>query len=382
MYMVVFVMIPRLLLSPLLLRISDGLGIGYDRGSSFFLSGSIGFVTGLLTSGFVSKALTHRRTIVLSVTGAGLAMLALSQVRTELAFHLVFIVLSWTNGLYPGSGIASVTALVPDAHHGKAFALHESGPNLAFILAPLLSALLAPRIGWRGVLMVIGITATVSGLVFAAAGRGSTRAGEPPHFENIKLFARNRTFWIMSVFFMLAVSIANGVFSILPTYLIVEHGYPETLVNTLVGASRISAFAAIFVAGGLADHFGIKKVLGVIFALTGAVTVALGVARGPLLLLCVFLQPIVIGSFFPVGLSALTASTPEAARNLSVALAIPPANVVGSGLAPPALAALGSAGHFGVGFVGLGVVAIASLALLPLITPRLPPSPGRKAAAV
>lgn len=379
--MVFFVMFPRLLISPLLIRIAGDLSITYDRASSFFVTGSVGFVGGLLTSGFVSKRLTHRGTIVLSTAVAGLALVALAFVRSELGFHLVFLVETWANGLYPGSGITSVTTLVPDAHRGKALAVHESGPNLAFIIAPILSAFLAPHIGWRGVIGVTGGAAILTATAFLVAGRGSGERGEPPHFENLKLFVHNRPFWALSVFFMLAGTCAMGVFNVLPTYLMVEHHYSEQLVNTLVGVSRISAFAAIFAAGGLADRFGIRVVIGVIIGVTGALTLGLGFASGTTLLVVVFLQPIVVGSFFPVGLSALANTTPPGARNLAVALAIPLANIVGAGVAPWLFAALGSAGYFSASFVGLGIVSIAGLGLLPLIAPQAPPPPSRQAVA-
>lgn len=379
MLMVFFGIFPRLLLSPMLLRISDGLSIEFDRASAFFLTASLGFVLGSLTSGFVSKWLSHRWTIVVSVTLGGSLMVVLSQVQSSGWFHVILFLQSWFNGLYPGSGIASVTALVPDDHRGKALALHESGPNLAFILAPILSALLAPVIGWRGVIAATGGAAVVAGVAYAFIGRGSTERGEPPHFENIKLFASNRSFWILTTFFVIAATAAIGVFSVLPTYLIVEHGYTERFVNTIVGASRITGFAALFLAGGLADRFGIRVVIAAIFAITGIVTIALGVAGGSLLLVAVFLQPLVVGSYFPVGLAALTTTAPRQARNLAVALAIPVANLIGAGVAPRVMAALGSAGSFRIGFVAVGAVAIASLALLPFLKIKPIDSPAGQA---
>jgi NNP family nitrate/nitrite transporter-like MFS transporter len=301
------------------------------------------------------------------VTVAGMSLLSLSVTRSVTLFHLVLFVGGWANGLYPGSGIASVAALVPDQHRGKALALHESGPNLAFILAPIIAALVAPVAGWRGVFALTGAAALVAAGLFTAFGRGRREAGEPPHFENIKLFLHSRDFWVISILFAVVVSAAVGVFSILPTFLVVEHGYSEAFVNTLVGVSRVTGFAAIFTAGALSDRFGFRAVVAVIMSVTGLMTVLIGVTGGTLLLIAVFLQPLVVQAFFPVAIRALTDAAPVAARNLAVALAIPLANLVGAGIAPRAFGAVASAGYFEAGFIALGLLTIVSLAMLPLL---------------
>ncbi|WP_319560506.1 hypothetical protein [Marispirochaeta sp.] len=52
--MMFFAVFPRVLLAPLLLRISADLGVSYDSTSSFFLTSSVGFSLGLVTSGFIA----------------------------------------------------------------------------------------------------------------------------------------------------------------------------------------------------------------------------------------------------------------------------------------------------------------------------------------
>ncbi|MCK5251055.1 MAG: MFS transporter [Spirochaetaceae bacterium] len=360
-------MMPRMLLAPLLLRISADLGITYDRASIFFLTSSVGFITGLFTSGFVAQRLTHKWTIVSAVLLSGLAMIILSRVQSVGSFHLMLFTGGWAIGLYPGSGIASVTGLAPDTHRGMALAIHECGPNLALILTPVIAAALAPSIGWRGVTLVVGISCVVFALIFAAFGRAGSERGQPPSFRNLAELVRNRSFWIISALMMVAATAAIGVYAVLPTYLVVEHGLPERFVNNLVGASRITGFAAILTAGSLSDRFGFRPVVTVILVVTGSATILLGVSQGWLLVVSVFLQPLIVGAYFPVALSALANVTAPERRNLAVALAIPLATLVGSGAAPPLFTAAGARGWFSQAFVLLGILILASVTLPPLM---------------
>lgn len=367
--LVFFAILPRLVLAPVLLRVSESFGVSYSTASELFLTGSIGFVVGLISSGFISNRLTHRWTINVAVLVSGGSLIALSFVDSLLPFHLLFALLNWGSGLYPGSGIASVTTLAPRSHRGTALAIHESGPNLAFLVAPILVAILAPTLGWRGIYRIVGLLTLGVAAAFVFFGRASGDRGQPPHFENVSVFLRNGPFWVVSALFVVAACAAMGVYSVLPTYLVVDHGLSEQLVNTLVGLSRATGFASILVAGALADRYGFAPVVTVVLGMTGIVTVLVGLLSGWSMLVAVFLQPLLVGSFFPLGLGALADVAPPHARSLAIALAIPLANLFGAGIAPRVMSLAGTAGHFRLAFVVLGVLTVASLLLLRTIKP-------------
>jgi len=78
----------RILLGPFLPVIERELGLGHGGAGSLFLFIQIGYASGLLGSGFVSWRLTHRRTVVLSSIGVGLAMIALSRATSLVEMYL------------------------------------------------------------------------------------------------------------------------------------------------------------------------------------------------------------------------------------------------------------------------------------------------------
>lgn len=336
----------------------------YREASSFFVTASLGFVAGLLASGFVAQRIGHYGTILGSTAMAGAALLSVMAVQDPGSFHLVMAVVGFANGLYPGSGVTSVTAVVPEHHRGKAIAIHESGPNLAFILAPLVSAALAPFLGWRIIFMLAGIAALLAAAAFSVFGERNPGPAEAPNFHNLRLVAKNRTYWIVVVLFALAASCAIGVYAVLPTFLVVHHGLTETTVNTLVGLSRTSGFVAILGAGFLSDRFGFRRIAAIVLVFSGIMTAGIGLASGSLLVAVVFLQPLFIQSFFPLGITAVAAITPAAARNLGVIIPIVFANFIGSGVTPRVFGALADVDLFAAGFVGLGVLLLVATTTL------------------
>jgi MFS family permease len=139
----------------------------------------------------------------------------------------------------------------------------------------------------------------------------------------------------------------------------------ESLVNSLIGVSRIAALAVIFTAGLLADRFGVKLFIGLIIGLSGLSALLLGLLDGAVLLTAVFVQPLFVSAFFPVVNTALSSITTPATRNVAWSMVIPFAAAIGAGVTPAALGWLGDRGLFALGFVLLGALTILSTLLVP-----------------
>jgi hypothetical protein len=96
----------------------------------------------LLSSGLLASRATHRLTIVASSAGVGGAHAG--DRRWQITFGR-FAVGCWASafaaGLYMPSAIATITSLVDRRHWGKAIAVHELAPNLAFFASPFIAEL-------------------------------------------------------------------------------------------------------------------------------------------------------------------------------------------------------------------------------------------------
>ncbi len=360
-----FVFTARICFSPLLPSIEADLHLSHARSTSFFLFLSIGYGAASLLSGLLSSRIGHRATILLSALTTGAALLAISRAPTLGLIHAGLVLVGATSGLYLPSAIPTATSLAAGGGEGRALAVHELAPNLAFVLIPLAAALLI-HLPWHSFLLGFGLACLVAGVAFLALGTGGRFRGEAPSLANVGLILSRRSYWVFAALFTLGVGSGAGVFAVLPTYLVAERGLAPAQVNSLVGLSRLSCLGAVFIAGWLADHFGARAVLGAILLAAGAATSALGFGRGGLLIAAVFVQPALSACFFPVGFVAVARNTSRRLFNVTVSLLLPVAYALGGGLVPSLLGVLGDRGAFAKGLVLLGALIAAGAALVPL----------------
>ena len=367
MFMLSFNFISRGIFSPLLPVFEEQFGVDHGRSSSVFLIISLSMSASMALSGFVSERLQNRGTLILYEALIGLSLILCATSRSFLHLQLGSALLGMSAGLYPPSGATTVTNLAREEHWGKALGIHELGPNIGLISAPLLIGFAVPHVRWETIMVALGLGNWMLGLFYAIRGRGGDVYGAPPNFKNLRLIFGNRSFWILALYLILAASSAMGTYSILPTYLISFRGFDSQMVNTLVGLSRIGGLAFIFGAGYLVDKFGMRLFIGLILGTTSLFAVALGLLSGTVLLVTVFFQPMIISAFFPVVNTAVSSITRPETRSLAFSMIIPFAAGIGAGVTPTVLGILGESGRFPLGFVSLGVLTLASLLLLPML---------------
>ncbi len=354
----------RAVFSPLLLAIEEDLAISHAAASSLFLLMSIGYALVVFCSGFIAARLTHRGSILLGMICLSLTLLLLSQSRSLVMVRVGSLFLGMSSGLYTASGIAAILHITPIHHRGKAIALHEMAPNIASLTAPLIALALLPFFPWRSILLLIGIVTLLAGLVFWRFDHGARFRGVPPNIKALRVYVTDRSFWLLTLFFVLNASAALGIYSLLPTYLVDERGMDSVTANLLVSVSRIGSIALIFGSGWLVDHFGTIKLIAVSILLTAIPTILLGAGGGAVLAVAVVIQPMIAVVFFTPALVALSKIGPPESRNVAISLTTPLAVLIGGGVFPYILGVLGETGQFYVGFIVLGVLMLICLPIL------------------
>lgn len=357
----------RVALAPLMPVVQADLGFTHAGAGHLFLALAVGNGIGLLSSGFLSRAINHRRTVGVSAILAGCVALVMPLAGTYAALLVSLLALGVAVGLYLPSGIASITHLVRKEDWGKALSVHELAPNLSYVIAPLLAEAVLFWLDWRAAMGLLGGVQLVVGVWFLKSGEGSEDPGVVPNPDMVWDIVRRPIFWLLVLMFSMAVGASIGPYSMLPLYLVDVHGYSRETANQLLAASRVMACFVPFLAGWLTDRWGARPVIFLYMLLNGTALMVLGVAEGRLLVNMVLLQPVLSVILFAPGFTVLSMSFDPHRRSVAVALMGPLNAVFGIGFFPTFLGHMGDAGLFDIGFMVQGALLLAAMAFLPLL---------------
>ncbi len=358
----------RVIIAPLMPTIEKELDISHGEAGYLFLLISIGYFSSMIGSGFITSKLNHRKTISLSSTALGLTLIAMSFCNSLWSLSVGVLLIGLATGIYLPSGVTTLTTAINPRHWGKAMGIHELGPSLGFLSAPLITQALLSRISWHGILLLLGTIALVLGLFFFRFGKGGDFPGEAPKAVLVKQILKARSFWFLVFFFGLGVSGSLGIYTMLPLYLIAGKGFEQNWANWLVSISRIGSPAMVFLAGWIADALGARKTISITLLLTGLATVFLGLTQGSWLVLFIFLQPLFASCFFPAGFATLSKNMPDHLRSLGVAFTISTAFVIGGGLTPTMIGLAGDFASFAVGITATGIFLLSGAFLYYFLT--------------
>jgi NNP family nitrate/nitrite transporter-like MFS transporter len=360
--------VSRIILAPLLPSIEHALNISHGQAGTLFLCISAGYFISLLCAGFVSSWLGFKKAIIVTMLAIGVSMVIISLLHSLPMLQFSFFWLGLSAGSYLPAAIATITQIFPPSQLGKALGIHEIAPNLAFLSAPLLAAWLLPVLEWQQIIRLLGILAMAAAVFYAFTGKETQVKGTAPNFTNCRELAVQPAFWLMVLLFAMGISATLGVYSVLPMFLVSEHGMDKQAANTLVGLSRVLTLITAFLGGWLADRFGFRKTITAVLLTAGVLTMMIGLGSSKLLFIWVWLQPLVAVCFFAPAFALLSQTGPHASRNIVISLTMPIAFVIGGGVVPAGITRLADNGYFAMGLTVTGLF-ITSGCLLVFLLP-------------
>lgn len=357
-------MLARLVFSPLMVYIMDEFSLSQSRAASAFLIIYLGYSPGMFFSGYLAARIRHRGCIILGLifNAAGLCLAALSGGFGFMSVGLFLI--GAGSGIYPPSGMASIAAVVSPERRGLAIAIHEMGPNLAFFAAPLAALFFYNRLGWRGILLIVVCINLAVVLLYTRRGYGGDSCGQTPRLSRLKAVVKLPEVWFMFMLFTVAQSTLQGLFTILPMYLVIGRGFDVEIANRILSISRISGILLLPVSGVLVDLFGARRVILTVFGISGIATFFVGFTSGNALLVSIIAQSAVLTAFYPAALMIITRLGPEDSRNVTFSAIISIAVFIGNGIMPLFFGWLGDRGVQFIGFYVLAAIVLFSTFLV------------------
>ncbi|MDT8378650.1 MAG: MFS transporter [Desulfotignum sp.] len=363
-----FNMLSRLGMAPLLPDIKIDLALSHSQAGGLFFLISSGYCASLFCSIFLTPLFSHRHLIVASGVAVGASLLAAAASQGVFMLQAGMVCLGLAGGFYLPSGVASLTGLVSRQHWGKVLGLHQLAPNLAYIVAPLAVSLFAAwHQSWRMVLVVYGTASLLLAVAYAARGKGITDRTDPPGLKIFATLFHTPAILVIAVFFILGMGLNQGVFVILPLYLVFERGFDPGTTNLLLAVSRIAAFGMPLAGGWLADRFGPRRIILAALFLSALGTLLMGWLPNSGIWLALILQAGAGVCVFPLCFAVMSMVTTPGIRPVAVSVVVPLAHFLGSGLVPFGIGILAETGRFNLGFAFLGGVTFLCLPLIRML---------------
>jgi len=154
------------LLIPLLPFIRNDFVLNYTQAgfvmSAFILSYGLAQWPG----GWLADHIGRHITVAIGISGSAFCGLLLG-LSPSFTMMIVFLVLlGLIGGGYHPSAPALVSGLVEPKNRGRALGFHLIGGSVAFVLTPLLAAVISAVWGWRGTFITLAVPALIFGIIF------------------------------------------------------------------------------------------------------------------------------------------------------------------------------------------------------------------------
>jgi NNP family nitrate/nitrite transporter-like MFS transporter len=353
----------RMSFSPLLPIIEEELAITHAVAGSLFSFMAVGSTISVFMSGWVSKHIGYKRSIIFSFIALALVSLCLKYAHTYYFFAGCALLIGLTAGIYLPCVVPLITSIVSRVNWGKAIAFHDTAASFSFFAVPILVALTISVYHWHSFFVMLSgacVLCIVLFWIFAPDPR--------PQEEKKSSYStvlRRPDFWVITIIWIMAAMATAGIYTIIPLFLVTEKGMQVETANTIFGVSRIGGVFATILVGFLVDRFAIKKILFTILFITGLATVGMALAHVLWLLVgMLVIQATVSMVFFPAAITAISSITLPEERTTFIGAILAVSSLFSFGIFPVGLGAVADKWNFQIGILAMGILIILSCALI------------------
>ena len=356
----------RAIFGPLLPYIEAEFHISHAEATRYQMYIALGYSVSMFATVYTTTLIAYRNLVGVAaiISGAALFAIALTPGKTALIF--LCVVLGLATGQYFNAGMGTLRSLASYRQWSKTVAIHEFGPNLSFLLCPIVAVIGARHIGWRGVIAVLGVISLLAGLGFLWKAQGGEGRSPKFFFKGVARLFRNPMLWLFVWMMSLMIGGQFGPYSIMTLHLTEECGLSAANASGLLSSSRLAAPFAVFFGGWLTVRFGTIRALTICLVLHSLSLFCLAMAFMPVKIAGLFLQPMMASMTAPAAFTLIAERFPARKQASALAVGMPLASFIGTGAMPSVLGWCGTHASFSAGFMAMGIFAALSLPLLVL----------------
>jgi YNFM family putative membrane transporter len=260
-------MVARLAPSPLVPDIIDAFGVSTGT-VGLALSGMwAAYALFQFPGGVVADRIGQRRVILFAMGSIAATSLLLASSPNIVVFAVAAVTLGASAGLYFTAGTSFLVAQFQNT--GRALGVHEIGASGAGLVAPIASAAVAARFGWRAGLLVPAVVAPIALVLFAwRVPETPPTNGEGWGVDPAELFAliTRPSIGFTTLLAMVAFFTWQSFASFFPTFLVEHVGLTTGRASFVFGVVFAVTLVAAPSLGWVSDAVGRDRTLGASFA--------------------------------------------------------------------------------------------------------------------
>ncbi len=355
----------RSTLSPLLAYIEADLNISHSQSTSWLLAQGFGFASTQIFTGYLVSCVSPRFVVGFSTIGLGSVFLFIPFIDNFYYLWGLFFIFGMICGVYLGAGIAVLGTLVPKQDWGKAIGIHELGPNVGFIVIPIIAQAVLLFAKWYAVFFLVGIMSIVAGISFLLLCKGGYTLSEKPSFKSNFSLLKQRNTWVFCLLMTVGLCGEFAVYSVLQIFLVGAQNFSPEKANTWLLLSRICTPIFVILGGIIADRLSSKIVISIGFLAHSVALILMGFGQTELVVLVgVNIQPLCIAFVFPSIFKLIAEHIHILKQPALLSMIMPLSALIGIGLTPWILGVCGQYISFGVGFLLIVALSLACIAAL------------------
>lgn len=247
---------------PIIPELLADLNLSYAAGSTLLLSAYIGFMAGVLATGFVASRRDNRTALIIAALGISLGAAGNVVLGSPLLLTGSFFFLGYGLGAIEVGANGLIATLYP-AESGRYLNLLAVFHGAGSMLAPFIAGLfIAAGASWRTVYAMIIPLAGLQALLFLFFRRPGEKRRERSAGSGLELrllWRRNLLLYALFLTFYVAAEI--GVASWMVDYLLKVKEYPVALGSVLLSGYFGCVMLGRFIGSFLVERLGYRRVL-------------------------------------------------------------------------------------------------------------------------
>ena len=352
--------------------IREDLQISFSQAGILSVAATLSYAAGQIPAGYFADRLGAKWLFFAGLLGWSIFALALALTQAFWVAVASLFVAGAFRALIFAPGLKLLTSWFPRERRATAISVFMVGSFCGTIVLALAGPLLAARFGWRATFICFALVGIATALVYGAFARDKPRGRETaPHpgmGETLRLFS-HKVLWICSALQVIRFSIVTAFNFWLPSLLLADRGFSLQSAGAVVAMSAALSAPSNALGGYVSDRLrNPPLVIGGSLAILACTCVLLVTVESvPALLLAIAVSAVFVqfyfGPLFYVPVEVLGQRNAGAVTGFSNLFANFGGLVSAYGLG----VVKDAHGSFTWGFIGLGVLCLAGVALSALL---------------